>query len=72
MATQTPLKRILRDEGRLQSWLAARAGIRQDTLSRIVNGRDCDEVTQSKIAAALGREVAEIFPAVALPDADAA
>lgn len=58
----TRLKTILREEGRLQSWLATRVGIRQDALSRIVNGLHCDQDVQAKIAAALGRDVADVFP----------
>ena len=62
MPRMTPLKRILFDEGRKQSWLASQAGLDQATLSRIVNGLHCDDPTRAKIAAALGRSVGEVFP----------
>ena len=60
--TNTPLKRVLTEEGRKQSWLADRAGIDPTTLSRIVNGLHADDATREKIAAALGREIGELWP----------
>lgn len=62
MPQTTPLKRILVNEGRKQSWLAARTGLHQVTMSRIVNGWSCDLETQRKIAAVLGRDIADVFP----------
>jgi transcriptional regulator with XRE-family HTH domain len=62
MTSGTPLKRILLEEGRKQSWLAEKVGIDQPTLSRIVNGLHCDAATCERIALALGRDVAELFP----------
>lgn len=65
MPTQsTALKRILLAEGRKQSWLAAKVGLREDQLSRIVNGLHCDASTREAIASALGRTVAELWPAL--------
>lgn len=59
----TPLRKVIDDEGRKQSWLSERAGIDQPTLSRIVNGRlNPTEGEQLAIAAALERPVAELFP----------
>lgn len=63
MQISTPLRRILHDEGRKQSWLAERAGTDKATMSRIVNGMHCDDGTQLKIANALRRDVCEVFPA---------
>lgn len=59
---QTPLKRILTEDGRRQNWLAEQAGISEARLSRIVNGLQCDEGTRQSIADALGRKVCEVFP----------
>lgn len=58
----TPLKRVLLEEGRKQSWLAEKVGVDQPTLSRIVRGLHCDAETRTKIADALGREVQELWP----------
>ncbi len=68
----TPLKRLLRDEGRKQSWLAERVGIAQPALSRIVNGLHCDRETREAIAAALGRPVVDVFPESPGDEAEAA
>lgn len=62
MQSITPLKRVLRDEGRKQSWLAEKVGIDQATLSRIVNGLHAEASVQAKIAEALRRPVADLFP----------
>lgn len=59
---RTPLKRILQDEGRKQSWLAERVGIDQATMSRIVNGFHADDPTRDAIAQALGRTIEELWP----------
>lgn len=58
----TPLRRVLEDEGRKQSWLAERIGIDPAQLSRIVNGFHAPEATRDAIADALGRETSELFP----------
>ena len=62
MPQPTPLKRILLDEGRRQSWLAERTGIDQATLSRIVNGLHPSEANAQKIAANLGRQIEDLWP----------
>lgn len=62
-AYRTPLKRILAEEGRKQRWLAERTGINYQRISLIVNGLHCDDATKRSIAEALGRDVAEVFPA---------
>ena len=58
----TPLKRVLLAEGRKQSWLAEKVGVDQPTLSRIVNGLHADASTRQRIADALNRDVAELWP----------
>lgn len=58
----TPLARILREEGRKQSWLAERIGVDPAQLSRIVNGLHAPEATQRAIADVLGREIGELWP----------
>lgn len=58
----TPLGRILREEGRKQSWLAERVGIDPAQLSRIVNGLHAPEATRRAIADTLGRNVDELWP----------
>jgi lambda repressor-like predicted transcriptional regulator len=68
----TALKRVLLAEGRKQSWLAGQAGIREDQLSRIVNGLHCDPSTREAIAKALGRSVDELWPASIPADREAA
>lgn len=68
MATETyrtPLQRVIREEGRKQSWLAQRVGCDEAHLSRIVNGLHPDDATKQSIADALGRDVTELWPAVA-------
>jgi hypothetical protein len=50
------------ESGRTQrDIVAAIPGLREDQLSRIVNGLHTDEPTQKAIAHALGRQVAELF-----------
>jgi transcriptional regulator with XRE-family HTH domain len=59
---ETPLKRILREEGRKQAWLAERIGVSATQMSYWVNGLHCPEEKREAIAAALGRTVDEVFP----------
>lgn len=63
--TQTPLKRLLEDEGRKQTWLSERTGIEVSRLSRIVNGLHPRDDEAQAIATTLRRDVAELFEAVA-------
>jgi hypothetical protein len=65
---ETPLKRILREDGRKQNWLAEQTGVSPAQLSRIVNGLQCDEATRQAIADALGRSVSEVFAVVTADD----
>ncbi len=59
---QTPLGRILREEGRRQSWLAERVGVDQATMSRYVHGLHIPDDKRRAIAEALGREISELWP----------
>ena len=59
----TPLKTILVNEGRKQSWLAERAGIASSTVNQIVHGLRPTDVQAKAIADVLGRDVAELWPA---------
>lgn len=62
----TPIKRILEEEGRSQRWLAERAGIHESWMSLIVNrGWKPSEDDAQKIADVLGRDINELWPAVA-------
>lgn len=60
---RTPLKRIMQDEGRRQSWLAERIGQAQSEVSRYINrGMIPDEATRTAIADALNRQPSELWP----------
>lgn len=63
--TLTPLGRVLREEGRRQSWLADRIGVDQPTMSRYVHGLHVPDDKQKLIADALGRKRTELFPKAA-------
>jgi transcriptional regulator with XRE-family HTH domain len=58
----TPLKRVLREDGRRQNWLAEKIGVDQATMSRYVNGLHVPDDKRRAIAAALGRDLADVFP----------
>jgi len=60
--SETPLARILREEGRKQVWLAERTGIDAPTLNRIVHGLHASDARRQAIADALGRKVGELWP----------
>jgi len=63
MDSRTPLKRILESEGRKQTWLARTTGIAKADVNRIANrGMHPTEDEAQRIAAALGRQVCEVFP----------
>lgn len=63
MERMTPFKRVLRDEGRRQDWLAERTGISQADISRMaVRGMRPTEDQAQRIAEALGRDLSELFP----------
>jgi transcriptional regulator with XRE-family HTH domain len=60
---RTPLKAIMEDEGRRQSWLARRIGKDQGEVSRYVSrGMLPDEATRLAIAEALNRAPSELWP----------
>lgn len=58
----TPLKIAVVASGRQQKDIAARCGLSEPHLSRIVNGLHCDDRTRSAIASELGLTVDELFP----------
>lgn len=64
MTSRTRLQEVLRAEGRKQTWLADRADLDPGHLSRIVNGLHPTDATARKIADALGRDVADLWPEV--------
>jgi plasmid maintenance system antidote protein VapI len=59
---RTELGRILRSEGRTQRWLAAQIGIDESRVSHFVHGHRVPEDLRVRIAEALGRKVADVFP----------
>lgn len=60
---ETPLKRILDEDGRRQTWLAERVGVEPRQVWGWVHGLHVPrEITQRAIADVLGRDVAELFP----------
>lgn len=56
------LKLAIVASGRPQKEIAAALGMDQTTLSRIVNGWRCTDLTRAAIARELGRPVDELFP----------
>ncbi len=58
----TALKRAIFESGRIQREIASELGMDPARLSRIVNGLHCDDRTRGRIAAALGRNVCELWP----------
>lgn len=63
MRKPTPLKLAVVMSGRRQKDIATEVGTDEATLSRIVNGLHADDRMRSAIAAALGRQVDELWPA---------
>lgn len=66
---ETPLKRILTEEGRMQSWLADRLSDRlgrhvsRSEVNRWVHGVHVPkQATREAIADVLGRHIDEVFP----------
>jgi transcriptional regulator with XRE-family HTH domain len=64
MKSMSPLKQLLHEEGRKQSWLAERTGIDPATINRIVHGLQPSEAQAVAIATALGVKVAALWPSV--------
>lgn len=60
----TPLRRVLDQEGRRYSWLAAQIGVDTAQMTRYLNGMYVPEDRRKAIADVLGRDVAELFPEV--------
>lgn len=59
--SETRLKRILREEGRKQRWLASQIGVSESQVHYIVNGLHVADATKRSIAEALGRDVDDVF-----------
>lgn len=59
---ETPLARIMREEGRKQVWLADRVGVDPATINRIIHGLHAPDATRQAIADALNRSVSELWP----------
>jgi len=69
----TPLRRILREEGRRQNWLALQVGATRQQVWAWVHGLHVPEQpTRDAIARALGRKVDELWPAEAASETKAA
>ncbi|WAH38635.1 helix-turn-helix transcriptional regulator [Alicyclobacillus dauci] len=63
MENKTRLKKILEDNGIKQEWLANKAGLNSNTLSRVVTGRHLPTLrVAQKIARALNTTVDELWP----------
>jgi hypothetical protein len=62
--TETPLQRVLREQGRKQIWLAERVGIDKRWMSFYTRGLVPPPETKEKIAAELGVTVDELWPQV--------
>lgn len=60
---ETPLKRILEDEGRSQAWLARRLAVTRQQVWMWTNGIHAPEhATRERIADILGRTTDELWP----------
>jgi transcriptional regulator with XRE-family HTH domain len=59
---RTPLQRVLREQDIRQYRLAALVGVTEAHISRIANGLHPTEDMKGRIARALGREIAELWP----------
>lgn len=58
----TPLRVAIFESDLTQREIAARAGIHESYLSRIVSGLHVGHATRVAIAKALGRQVEDVFP----------
>jgi DNA-binding XRE family transcriptional regulator len=60
---ETPLKRLLEEEGRSQAWLARRLEVRRQTVQAWCNGIHApSEARQREIAEILRQNVEDLFP----------
>ncbi|GMA50104.1 hypothetical protein GCM10025857_14610 [Alicyclobacillus contaminans] len=63
MKNKTRLKQLIEENGIKQEWLAQRAGVNSNTLSRIVTGRHLPTLRiAQRIARALNTTVDELWP----------
>lgn len=61
--TNTPLRRLIRTQGRTITWLAGRAGVERSGLSRMVSGhRPMPPSVAQRVADLLGVPVDTILP----------
>lgn len=59
----TPLKRIMAEEGRTQAWLARRLNVKPQTVWSWIHGiHEPEQATRETIAEALGRTTEELWP----------
>lgn len=62
-APKTRLAQILEDEGRTQSWIARRLGVKRQQVGVWVNGAyEPVPATKAQIADLLGRDIDELWP----------
>lgn len=67
---ETPLKRVLAEEGRRQTWLAERIGADPTQVWGWVHGLHVpQEATRLRIAEVLGRTTEELWPGIDLEQA---
>ena len=60
---ETPLAKVIAEQGRVKGWVAERAGIRPDRLSRLLSGeRDMRVSEATRLADVLGVPVATLIP----------
>lgn len=68
-AAKTPLARALAEQERSAAWLSRKVGVHRWTVIRWAEGlHQPDEETKARVSDALGRPVAELWPAD--PDAE--
>ena len=61
---ETPLRRVMREQGRTQKWLAARVGTDQGQISDYCRGVHLPQPSmRAAIAEAVGEPVERLFPA---------
>lgn len=60
---ETPLRRVMREQGRTQKWLAAKVGTDQGQISDYCRGVHLPQPsTRAAIAKALGEPIEALFP----------
>lgn len=60
---ETPLSQVIAEQGRVKGWVADKAGIRADRLSRLISGeRDMRVSEATRLAEVLGVPVTTLLP----------